>query len=170
MAQRRKKIARYIEMGERNQTRIKEALENDGIEVSAATITRDIKTLNEDFVKSSRSSIEAEKGLSLRRLEKMLQELQAPMKRKEPWSFREARAIERDRAKLLGLDMPAKIAHTDPSGEKEYTGIPEDLKRKMLQEAEEEIIVDAEVIPELESAGESRDITSCTQVSGKACR
>ena len=40
------------------------------------------------------------------------------------------RIMER-RAKLLGLDAPTKIAPTDPSGEHEYSGIADDLQRRL---------------------------------------
>lgn len=40
--------------------------------------------------------------------------------------------MEERRAKLLRLDMPTKHAATDPSGRREYTGIPEEFKRRAL--------------------------------------
>jgi hypothetical protein len=43
--------------------------------------------------------------------------------------------LEERRAKLLGLDMPTKHASTDPTGQREYGGIPPELKRQLLMES-----------------------------------
>ena len=40
--------------------------------------------------------------------------------------------LDERRAKVLGLDMPTKHAATDPSGQREYTGIPDEFKRLAL--------------------------------------
>jgi hypothetical protein len=45
---------------------------------------------------------------------------------------------------MLGLDMPSKIAHTDPSGTKEYTGIPESFKERFLGHVEHEVVEEIE--------------------------
>lgn len=151
IAQRRTKIARYIEMGIRNQNQMKEMLAQSGYDISAATISRDVKALQSEYHEASTALINHEKGVSLRRLERYVAKLQTKIQEGDVRAIRLAKELEETRAKLLGLYMPAKIAHTNPEGDKEYTGIPEDLKRKMFERvAEEEAeIVDAEVIEEL---------------------
>ncbi len=64
--------------------------------------------------------------VSWERLEDAVQELQ-PMIRDPKTRIQAVRLlkeIEERRAKLLGLDMPIKTAPTDPTGQREYTGIP----------------------------------------------
>ncbi len=150
--QRRNKIARYIEMGERNQQRIKENLARDGYTVSSATITRDVQALQADYAADSKAKIENEKGISLRRIERYIRNLQPKVQEGDTKSIRLAKELEETRAKLLGLYMPAKIAHTNPEGDKEFSGIPDSFKQQYLGKKEEEIIVDAEVIQEIEGA------------------
>lgn len=44
------------------------------------------------------------------------------------------------RSKLLGLDAPTKIAHTDPTGTRRYHDLPDDDLEKLLREREKTVL------------------------------
>lgn len=140
--QRRMKIAKLIDSGVRTQVEIA-----DRLGVSKATISRDMAAMEQVYKEVAASAIEKERGISLLRLEGMIRRLYEKLERmdvareaddedREPESdlptIRLIKELEERKSKLLGLDKPAKIAHTDPSGEKEATGIPEDFKRRFF--------------------------------------
>lgn len=178
MGIRRAKIADIQNRGVRRHGEIIRLLEKEhGIETSPATLTRDLKALDEDYRESAKSAIEKERGVSLMRAEAMIRRLNDKLERIDTArrraedgeegaknyeiesdlpTIRLLKEWEERRSKLLGLDMPTKIAQTDPTGEKEYTGgIPQSFKDRHLSPArdQEEIVVEAEHEPVKEIEG-----------------
>jgi hypothetical protein len=174
MDDRRMAISELIRQGIRNQNEIVRRLAADhGIETSAPTVSRDLKAMEEVYKESARGAIEKERGIALMRCEGMIARLHEKLQRYDRAIENEdakAHELESDlptirllkeweerRSKLLGLDMPSKIAHTDPSGEEEYSGIPKSFKERFFrlhgrpqEEEPEEIVVDHEPVRELE--------------------
>lgn len=70
--------------------------------------------------------------LEVARLDAMLLALWPQVKQGNQGAIEKALKVEERRAKLLGLDAPAKIAPTDPTGEDEYSGLSdEELTRRL---------------------------------------
>ncbi len=136
IAERRRKLAELILQGVRNQKELAERLA-----VTDRTIRNDIVALEEEYNRIGAEVVgrlrHQERAVSLLRLEryveKLEQDLDDPDKRIQ--AIRLLKELEERKAKLLGLDMPAKTAPTDPSGEREYTGIPEEAKRRIFGHA-----------------------------------
>lgn len=144
-------------------------LAQKGINVSHATVHGDIQAIDAQYREANRDAIERERGCAQARLDSLIARCMSKLKSMDEareqgvmeyelpdlQTIRLIKELEERKAKLLGLDRPSKIAHTDPSGEKEYTGIPESFKRRFLSgNKEEEEVIDAEIIPEIE--GETR--------------
>lgn len=174
---RRVKVAEYLQAGVRNQREISRRLKEDhDISASPPTISRDMKAMHEVYEKVAAGAIDRERGIALMRCEENIERLYQRLDRlddsrkraeesdenfyeeSELPTLRLIKEWEERKSKLLGLDRPSKIAHTDPTGENEYTGIPESFRKKFLsslgsrhqQEEEEGEIVEAEVVQEIE--------------------
>ena len=148
IAQRRHELSILISQGVR---RHKDLAERLG--VSERTVRNDLEALERELSKTSAERIvevqDRERMVSWQRLEDYLQELR-PMienKRTRIQALRLAKEIEERRSKLLGLDMPTKHAATDPTGKKEYRGIPEDLKRRALERQRQQREQEARTVP-----------------------
>jgi hypothetical protein len=61
--------------------------------------------------------------LEIHRLDTYLQALALKVKSGDPRAVDTALKIGERRAKLLGLDAPTKVAPTDPTGDKSYSGV-----------------------------------------------
>ena len=129
IAKRRDELSRLVSAGVRRHRDLAERLG-----VSERTVRRDLEELERVYTERGADVImdiqNRERMVSWQRLEDAIQELQ-PMIRnpKTPiQALRLLKELEERRAKLLGLDMPTKHAATDPSGEREYTGIPLEAK------------------------------------------
>jgi hypothetical protein len=71
--------------------------------------------------------------LEVARLDAMLLALWTQVKQGNQGAIDKALKVEERRAKLLGLDAPAKVAPTDPSGEEQYEGLTDDeLVRRLM--------------------------------------
>ena len=148
IAKRRHKLSQLISQGIRRHADLAERLG-----VSRHTVMRDLEALERELSKTSAERIVAvqdrERMVSWQRLEDYLQELR-PMienKRTRIQALRLAKEIEERRSKLLGLDMPTKHAATDPTGKREYKGIPEDLKRRALERQRQRVAEEARTVP-----------------------
>jgi hypothetical protein len=133
--ERRQRLAELMVAGVRDRNELARALG-----VSKRTVYRDLVVIQEEFRERSAELVAQERGVSLLRLERYVRELQpdiARADRRVP-AIRLLKEIEERRAKLLGLDAPTKTAPTDPSGELEYSGIPEHAMRRMLERGREE--------------------------------
>ena len=103
MIERRAKVASLRLAGIRNQRRIASELG-----VSAATINRDFKALDREWQARAVDDIATEKGLDLDRTERLIQaHWQDAIKGKWLATDR-VLALMQHRAKLLGLEAPAK--------------------------------------------------------------
>lgn len=160
--ERRRLVAEYMLAGVRTHRDIIQRLKDDhNIEVSEATMTRDVKALKEIYRETATEAIDEERGITLMRLEGYVERVVNRLHRldklraesdvdetmladDEKATIRLAKELEESRRKMLGLDMPSKIAHTDPTGTKEYTGIPESFKDRFFGEVEHEPIQEIE--------------------------
>lgn len=137
IADRRRKLAELILQGVRGQKELANRLG-----VTDRTIRNDIAALEEEYNRLGADVVgrmrNHERAVSLMRLERAIQELEPDMTNPEKRipAIRLLKELEERRAKLLGLDMPAKVAPTDPSGGREYTGIPPEVKRRILGHAQ----------------------------------
>jgi hypothetical protein len=156
MTERRILVGQLIRDGYRSARPIAEALaDRYGIDAHFTTIARDMQALEADFKEIAKDTIDENRGVMVTRHEERIRVL-SEMLEEPDLSIREKLATIRlmnetdgKLRTLLGLDMPSKIAHTNPSGDKEYTGIPDEFKRKYLgMQPEEETIEEAEVIEE----------------------
>ncbi len=160
-AQRRLRVAQAMGEGYRASRPIANRLhEKHGIEVHHSTVAKDIQALELDYQEFARDTVDKERGITLSRLERYVQILNDKLDnavitddegRKYDQTLpaiRLLKELEETRARMLGLNMPSKIAHTDPSGKKEYTGIPDDFKRRYFSQdlLEVEEIEDADVV------------------------
>lgn len=83
------------------------------------------------YLMRARDALEAEAaihrpreiGLAIRRYTRLFRDM------KKAQDFKGALAAQKALNDLLGIDAPKKIAPTDPSGENEYTGADEILRR-----------------------------------------
>lgn len=168
---RRMLVAEYTQKGVRNHAEIaRRLLLEHGISVDRTTVSRDKKALEQVYREVAAAAIETERGITARRFE-MLQERN--FKKLEEYDRKKAEAeangeefeysdlptirmikeIEESRRKMLGLDKPSKIAHTNPEGDEEYKGgIPKSFWDRLAPPdgGDEGEIVDAEIIPEIE--------------------
>ena len=116
--------------------------------------------LEQDWQEFARDTVDRERGITLARLERYVTIVNGKLANARTVddegrvhdqtlpALRMAKELEETRARMLGLNMPSKIAHTDPSGKKEYTGIPDDFKRRYFSQdlLEVEDIEDADVV------------------------
>jgi hypothetical protein len=120
-----------------------------------------------------------ERAISLQRYEKYVQMALADAQHPNPNVRLKAMKLlseyEVGRRRMLGLDMPLKTALTDPTGEQEYTGIPDHVKKRMQERFGEDAItvedVDHEVVNEIEgdveSEGEIEDVEEVVEREGE---
>lgn len=133
VAERRHRLAQLINEGVRPQRELAEILG-----VSDRTVRNDLVALDKEYTEMGASVVgkmrDRERTVSLMRLERYIQKLQSDIydPDKNIQTIRLLKELEERRAKLLGLDAPTRIAPTDPTGEDEYSGIPEAAKRRML--------------------------------------
>lgn len=162
--------------GFRSVRAIRERLADQGIEASVGTIHNDLQALDAEYQEINRDFVEKERRLAVQRIEEQIQRQHQNLRRidearlsGEPeYTLNDTSVsrlimdLERSKAKLLGLDKPSKIAHTDPTGEREAQGGEDRVsflerwiqrQREMqakAEEAEKEEIIDAEVVEEIE--------------------
>lgn len=169
-AQRRERVAEAITEGFSSSRQIAARLqEKHGVSVSHATVAQDLQVIESDWQERAKDTVEKNRQKSNERYESMIRFAHSKLEdavsvdsegRKYDQSLPWARFItetEEKRIRLLGAAIPSKIAHTDPSGKKEYTGIPDDFKRRFFSEGlkqkedivEVEDIEDADVVEEI---------------------
>jgi hypothetical protein len=154
LTERRALVGQLIRDGYRSARPIAEALSDKyGIDAHFTTIARDMQALEADFKEIAKDTIGQERGVMVTRHENRIRVL-SEMLTDPDLSIREKLATIRllnetdgKLRTLLGLDMPSKIAHTNPEGDREYGGIPLEVKLKFLGK-QEEAIEEAEVIEE----------------------
>ncbi len=152
VALRREELSKLVSQGLRRHSELAERLG-----VSTRTVRRDLEEIERAASERGADLVlqiqNRERLVSFERLEDAVQQLQ-PMianPRTRIQALRLLKELEERRSKLLGLDMPTKHASTDPTGQREYTGITDDLRRsileekyrKRLEEGEEPVVVDS---------------------------
>ncbi len=152
VALRREELSRLVSKGVRRPSELAERLG-----VSTRTVRRDLEEVQRAASERGADLIadiqNRERLVSFERLEDAVQQLQ-PMidnPRTRIQALRLLKELEERRSKLLGLDMPTKHAATDPTGQREYTGMTDELRRtileekhrRWLEEANEDAVVDA---------------------------
>jgi AcrR family transcriptional regulator len=145
IADRRRRVAELVLSGERSASKI--AAE---VGCSRRTVYNDFDHLEAEWNRLGASVVgkmrDAQRGVNFLRLERAIALIEPDLhdrERRIPAARLLKELIERQ-AKLCGLDMPTKSALTDPTGEREYAGIPESFKQRMI-EAE---VIDAEIVSE----------------------
>ena len=153
VARRRHELSQLVAQGVRRHADLAERLG-----VSERTVQRDLADLERVYTQSAADQMveiqDRERMISWQRIEDAVQELQPMIQnpRTRIQALRLLKELEERRAKLLGLDMPTKHAATDPTGQREYGGIPVELKRELLlnarrkREAKESLTVGHEPI------------------------
>ena len=151
IAQRRHELSQLISQGIRRHSDLAERLG-----VSERTVQRDLAELERLYTERGADQIveiqNRERMVSWQRIEDAIAQLQPMIEnsRTRIQALRLLKELEERRSKLLGLDMPSKHAATDPTGQREYKGIPDELKRKILEASkrrnEEAPVVDHEPI------------------------
>lgn len=133
IARRRFELSRLVSQGVRRHAELAERLG-----VSERTVRRDLEEMERDYSERGVDAMVAvqnrERMVSWQRLEDAVQELQPMIRdpKTRVQGIRLLKEIEERRAKLLGLDMPTKTAPTDPTGQREYTGIPPRAKARIF--------------------------------------
>ena len=92
-------------------------------DMSEAQAHRDVAQVLQSTIDNNKEDIEQLRQIELERLDNYIDSLDW---KKNMGNFKTVEIllkIQDRRAKLLGLDMPQKTALTDPSGEKEFTGL-----------------------------------------------
>lgn len=173
-AARRERVAEAMTEGFSSSRQIAKRLsEKHGVEVSHTTVAKDVRAIESDWQVRAGDRVERQRAKSNERFESMIRFAHEKLLdavsvdsegRKYDQSLPWARFItetEEKRVRLLGAAMPSKIAHTDPTGEKEYTGIPDNFKRRFFSREllEKEDIVDAEDIEDADVVREIGDGT-----------
>lgn len=88
------------------------------LNLSKSTVHSHIKRALNDLAKADQDSTARYRALNLQRLDKLLMSIwPAATNGKDFKATREARNIVVAQNKLLGLEAPVKIAHTDPTGD-----------------------------------------------------
>ena len=148
IAQRRHELSILISQGVR---RHKDLAERLG--VSERTVRNDLEALERELSETSAERIVAiqdrERMVSWATLEDAMAKLQPMIEspRTRIQAIRLLKELQERKSKLLGLDMPTKHAATDPSGKREYKGIPEDLKRRALERQRQRVAEEARTVP-----------------------
>lgn len=120
---RRRKVAAILLSGVSNQTAIAEQL---GVDQS--TISRDIKRIEADWQAEAVQDIAAAKGKDLQRTERLIQALWQDAIKGKWLATDRVLSLMQHRAKLLGLEAPAKQDLNLNHVIREYVGInPEDV-------------------------------------------
>jgi hypothetical protein len=152
VARRRHELSQLVSQGIRRHAELAERLG-----VSERTVQRDLAELERVYTERGANQMveiqNRERMISWQRIEDAIQDLR-PMienQRTRIQALRLLKELEERRAKLLGLDMPTKHAATDPTGQREYTGIPNELRRDLLMASrqkrqEETVVVDHEPV------------------------
>ena len=110
--ERRQKVARLWAQ-HRNQTEIAKALG-----VNQSTVSRDLQVITARWVAEAVRDVGEIRARELAELDEMEKELAARwLQERRPEWMRLRLAVKERRAKLLGLDMPVKIAPTTAAGE-----------------------------------------------------
>ena len=136
IAKRRHELSQLISQGVRRHADLAQRLG-----VSERTVQRDLAELERIYTERGADQIveiqNRERMVSWQRIEDAIQELQPMIQnpRTRIQALRLLKELEERRAKLLGLDMPTKHAATDPTGQREYRGVPEELRRRALERA-----------------------------------
>jgi hypothetical protein len=145
IADRRRKVGELILSGQRSASKIAEELG-----CSRRTVYNDMSALEEEWNRLGASIVgnmrDNQRAVNFLRLERAIGLIEPDLhdrERRIPAARLLKELIERE-AKLCGLDMPTKAALTDPSGGREYTGIPESFKRRMIEAG----VIDAEILSE----------------------
>ena len=147
IAKRRHELSQLISQGIRRHADLAERLG-----VSRHTVMRDLEALERELSETSAERIVAvqdrERMVSWQRIEDAIAELQPMIQnpRTRIQALRLLKELEERRAKLLGLDMLTKHAATDPTGQREYKGIPEDLRRRALERQRQRVAEEARVV------------------------
>ncbi len=148
VAQRRHELSQLISQGVR---RHKDLAERLG--VSERTVRNDLEALERELSETSAERIVAmqdrERVVVWQTIEDAIQELQPLIKnpRTRIQAIRLLKELLERKSRLLGLDMPTKHAATDPTGKKEYKGIPDELKRRALERQRERAAEEAQTVP-----------------------
>ncbi len=164
MMDRRIKVADLYRKGVRKKTQIARALG-----VATSTIDRDLLEVEKEYSEVGRALAgmrDMERMLAWERYMQAIEVAGDIMNDVEAHDEIRLKAVEKFTSaqdkinRLLGLNAPTKTALTDPTGEKEATGMSDALRMAILQErrvgeeirrAHEENIVDAEIIEEDDS-------------------
>ena len=104
--------------------------------VSDAQVVRDLKAALAHLSEKELESAAEMRVLETRRLDAMLESLMPIALAGGAPAIDRVLTIMQRRAKLWGLDAPTKIAPTDPTGEAEYSGIGEELQRRLARIAD----------------------------------
>lgn len=159
---RRHMVAKLVEEGTRGRAEIAERLEAKGYPASRDTVSRDLAHLDKLWNEEGASIVgrmrDRERAISLQRYESYIQRVLRDADHENPNVRLKALKLlgeyEVGRRRMLGLDMPLKTALTDPTGDQEYTGIPDHVKKKMMDQFAEEEVQDAEIVRELEGGAD----------------
>ncbi len=122
--------------------------------VTERTVYRDLEALYGEWQNEGRSIIgnerDQERLISAMRLERVVRLIEPDLHDPERriTAGRLVKEVEERRSKLLGLDMPTKVAPTDPSGRDEYEGIrfSSAFRQRMIEagyDAEAEVVEDS---------------------------
>ena len=136
VARRRHELSRLVSQGVRRHADLAEALG-----VSERTVQRDLAELERVYTQSGADRMaeiqNRERMVAWQRIEDAILDLRPMIEDKKTriQGLRLLKELEERRSKLLDLDMPTKHATTDPTGQKEYTGIPPEMKRELLLHA-----------------------------------
>lgn len=122
--ERRSRVAQFRLGGVRNQRQIAKALG-----VSVATINRDFKALDAEWRERAAADIAVEKAIDLDRIDRLIMALWDKAAKEGRWLATDrVIALMQHRAKLLGLEAPAKQDINMQHVVREYVGInPEDV-------------------------------------------
>lgn len=122
--ERRSRVAQFRLGGVRNQRQIAKALG-----VSVATINRDFKALDAEWRERAAADIAVEKAIDLDRIDRLIMALWDKAAKEGRWLATDrVLSLMQHRAKLLGLEAPAKQDINMQHVVREYVGInPEDV-------------------------------------------
>lgn len=90
------------------------------LKVSPATIVLDVKAVMKELVKEQQKEAEGYRVLELDRLETLQVKMWEQVEKGDQGAVDRVLRIMERRARLLGLDAPAKIAPTTPDGKEPY--------------------------------------------------
>lgn len=112
-AEQRRRECLALRVGGASMAEIAQALN-----LSKSTVHGHIKRALDDLAKTDRDATARYRALNLQRLDKLLMAIwPTATSGKDVKATREARNLVVAQGKLLGLEAPVKIAHTDPTGE-----------------------------------------------------